>query len=355
MIKEEIVEFRGMVNADLSEILDNFCFESKRKKNPPELIEAINFVKNYILRGGKRLRPFLFHCACVDCSFKEKDVLRISSALEMMHTFFLIHDDIVDRDDIRHGGLSMHKEYEKYYEGKINGFDSYHFGSSMGLLVGDLAASWVYRIILESEIDEKNKIEVMKKVSQIISDTIFGEMIDQTLCVGGSFDEDLILRVHRYKTAKYTVLAPLQLGAILRDASEEELSFISEFSIPLGIAYQIKDDILGVFGEADKIGKPVGSDIKEGKKTLLMSYALDNVNEEDRKTLLSYLGIENINREGVEKVRSIIKESGSLEYSEKKIDDFYEVFLEKLKGNIDFYHRYAFMEEISDLLLKRKK
>lgn len=356
MIEEQIKDFKRRVDAEIERFLDNEFLENKQKGSPGEILEAIDFARNYILRGGKRLRPFLFYYSysLSDEKGDEEEILKISVALEFLHTYFLIHDDIIDCDSLRHGGLAMHSQYTESYKSRVGDTDLRHFGVSMAIVVGDLVSSWVYKIILDANFDVKKKIEAMRKIAEITSDTLAGEMIDQTLGASDSFDENLIFRVGDYKTARYTVAAPLELGAVLSGADQEEIDYILRFSVPLGIAFQTKDDVIGLFGDEKKTGKPVGSDIKEGKKTLLISYAFTHLGEDDKKFLLACLGNKHLEEGAVTEIRQIVESSGSLAYANAKIEELSVLFKNNLRENEELFKKYAFMEDLSSLLLKRE-
>lgn len=356
MIEKEISDFKMKIDEEIGRFLDFELSQNKERGVPEELSEAVELIRIYIIRGGKRLRPFLFY-KTYELSGRAEDLeeaLKVSMALEFLHAYFLIHDDIIDCDGLRHNGLAMHKQYEEQYAGKVVEKDLEHFGVSMAILAGDLLSSWVYRVISTSNLDSEKKLKAIQKISEITSDTLAGEMIDQTLGIGSSFEEDLIFKVFDYKTARYTVAAPFELGAILAGASHEEIEYILRFAIPLGIAFQIKDDIIGLLGDGNKIGKPVGSDIKEGKKTLLMSFAVENASAGDKEYLLSRLGKKDLSQGEIEEVRGIIRKCGALEYAENKIAQFADAFRGNLEDKSEFFGKYAFVKGLESLLLKRE-
>ncbi|MFA7169861.1 MAG: polyprenyl synthetase family protein [Candidatus Paceibacterota bacterium] len=356
-LEEKIRHLRKEVDGELELFFDNKILQAKSNDMPEEFFEIIANVRNFMLRGGKRLRPILFYYGYTLAGGDEgKNIIASSLLTEFLHTYLLIHDDIIDRDNLRHGGPSMHYKYQKDYAEKYEGCNLEHFGVSMAINVGDIVSSWSYEILFKSDFDCLKKQYATEKMSQIVEDTLTGQVLDEFLEMGVDFDEKKIYKVQNYKTARYTICGPLQLGAIFAGADEEELRFISDFSIPLGIAYQIQDDILGVFGDKEKIGKPVGSDIKEGKKTLLMSYALRKTSDKEKNFLYSCLGKKDLNEDEVQKVREIIRDSGALEYSRQKIDEFIEDFLCKLKNNTEsFSLKYTPLEDFANYLLKRKK
>jgi geranylgeranyl diphosphate synthase type I len=355
--EESITDLKKEIDRELDTFLNFKEAEGRKNEMPVEFFEAVENVRNFVIRGGKRLRPILFYYGYVLAGgSNKKEALRTSIALEFLHTGLLIHDDIMDQDDIRHNGMSVHTKYAYDYGVKLGRSDLQHFGYSMAICLGDLATStWSYEILAKSGFKDKYKIRTIAGLSDIIAETSVGQMLDETLQVSEDFDESHIYRVHDFKTARYTIRGPLQLGAILAGAENEELGYISRFAIPLGISYQVKDDIIGIFGEEEKIGKPVGSDIREGKKTLLISYALRKSSEADRSFILSQLGNKGLSRESLEKMREIITETGSLKYSEDKMEELSQEALNNLRGGKKKYvFKYAMLEEFAHFLLRRK-
>jgi len=320
MIEAIIREAKEGVDQQIKIFLEKKKEKGSVEGMPDYFFELIGCVENFMLRGGKRLRPILF-CMGYDLWGDAKvrsEVTRISMLAEFLHAYLLIHDDVIDRDDLRHGGPSIHFGYRKKYLDKFEEESARHLGFSMAINIGDIVSSWVYEIAMDSDFEENKKISLVKKISEIMETTLFGQVMDQELGMGDDVSFENISRVQEYKTAKYTIEGPLQMGAILAGANREKLNFISSFAIPLGMAYQVQDDILGVFGDEDKIGKPVGSDIREGKKTLLVLFALENTGEKDKKFLLDKLGDKEVTKDDVDRIRHIMVSSGALDYSRKR-------------------------------------
>jgi geranylgeranyl diphosphate synthase type I len=355
-LEDIIKNLKKEIDRELEAFLNDKEAEGRKNNMPKEFFEAVGNVRSFMLRGGKRLRPILFYYGyTLAGGTDKKEALRTAIALEFLHIGFLIHDDVMDRDSMRHNGLSIHAEYEQDYGIKLMRKDMQHFGSAMAICLGDAVLAWNYEILARSSFEESAKKRAVVGMSRIITETAIGQMLDEILQFGNDFSEEAICKVHNYKTARYTIQGPLQLGAILAGAGQEELDFISRFSIPLGIAYQIKDDIIGIFEEQEKIGKPVGSDIREGKKTLLVSYSLKKAADADKKFIFDRLGDRGLEREGIEKIREIMKSCGALEYSEQKINEFTEEFLLNLKSDPSgFSPKYSILDNFAEYLLKRK-
>lgn len=191
-----------------------------------------------------------------------------------------------------------------------------HFGESLAIVVGDMAAAFGNDIIFNSRFPPERKQKALSKLQEIVLNTVSGEILDVMLEARGKATEKEILEVHRNKTAKYTVEGPLHLGALLAGAGKSELKALTDYAIPVGIAFQIQDDILGAYGDEKKLGKPVCSDLREGKQTLLIAKALEFGDRSQRKVINGLLGRRDVSQKEIESFRDIIRETGSLAYSQ---------------------------------------
>ena len=299
--------------------LANF-FRDKLKemeKVGPSAKNAVKCIRELTLAGGKRLRAAFMHWGYVGAEGKEVGkIIEASMSIELTHIFLLIHDDIIDRDDFRHGVSTIHKRYESLAKKYYKKTDAKHFGDSMAIIVGDMAAAFGNEIIFNSKFKPEIVLKALDKLQEIVSVTVSGEIFDVILEAKGSATEKEVLEVHRNKTAKYTVEGPLHLGAMLAGADEKMLRDLSDYAIPVGTAFQIQDDILGAFGNEKKLGKPVCSDLREGKQTLLVVKALENGDRHQKKTIEELLGKKEVSEEEIEKFRQIVRNTGSLEYSQ---------------------------------------
>lgn len=270
------------------------CFDSAESEAHKEDIlveEALHHVRELVLAGGKRLRPAcMFYGYLASGGTEEESLLEAAVAIELIHTFLLIHDDIIDRDGLRHGEPTLHRRYadfgKKYFPEK----DTEHFGNSVALIVGDLLFAIGNDIIFRAPFPKERVFEALSQLQSIVSSTVIGQARDIYMEYSREATEEEILKMYRNKTARYTMEGPIRMGLSLAGASQELLDRFDGYSVPIGIAFQIQDDILGIFGSEERIGKPVGSDIEEGKLTLLVAYALEQGNEEERKVLENILG-----------------------------------------------------------------
>jgi len=346
-IKTVMKHYLPKIEEELRIFLDkeiiNASFVDARAK------QIIQQIKEYSLRPGKRIRPILiiFGYKAFNGN-NENEIIKASISIELIHSFLLIHDDIMDDDDLRRGLPTLHKVYaKKYRNDKI--------GESIAIIAGDIAFSFGNKAILQTNFSSKNKFNAMNKLHEAILNTGFGQLLDIDSEMKKDVNENDINKIHELKTAQYTIEAPLHIGALLAGASDDELRILSKYAIPLGRAFQIQDDILGMFGSEKKLGKPIGSDIKEGKRTLLITEALKKASPEENKFLNTCLGNHEVTEEEIEKVRTIIKKSGSLEYSQKLAASL--ILQAKAALSKSNFEKEAkeFLNSIADYMLKREK
>jgi len=312
--KETLQDFKKKIDREIAICLDKTIEEAKSRD--VVITDAIKYVKDLTLAGGKRIRPALMYYGYIGAGGKEKeDMVKTAVSIELIHMFLLIHDDIIDRDATRHGRDSVNRKYEKLGARFFPNKDPKHFGNSMAIVIGDMVAALGNQIIFNSGFDEKLVMKALSGLQSIISYTVIGQVKDLYIEYKNRASEKDVLDMYEYKTAKYTIEGPLHLGAIIGGAKENILKKMSEYSIPVGIAFQIQDDILGIFGDEKKLGKEIGSDIEEGKITVLVVKAREKANKEQKKLLDEVLGKKNLTLREVESFRKVIIDTGSLDYA----------------------------------------
>ncbi|MFH1511631.1 MAG: polyprenyl synthetase family protein [Candidatus Woesearchaeota archaeon] len=345
-MKELMQKYKQMIDSRLEAFFEERLRRAGRVASVGA--EALETLKDFSLKGGKRIRPML----CI-FSYKgfggsnERAIVDAAIAIELMESYLLIHDDIIDQDDLRRGYLTVHKVYEAKSKDQ-------HYGTSMAIVVGDIAAALGSEAILNAEFQAKKKILALEKFNRVIVNTCFGQMLDIKSEREQVTEED-VLRIHALKTAVYTIEGPLHIGALLAGASQKQLEKLSDFAMPLGKAFQLQDDILGLFGARQRIGKPVGSDIREGKKTILVLKALEKVHAQERKFLLHCLGNKSITEKEVHRVQDIVKSTGSLEYSQRLMQAYLEHAQRALKSTRMNSQGRKFLEYIAQYIANRDK
>ncbi|MDO8627433.1 MAG: polyprenyl synthetase family protein [Candidatus Diapherotrites archaeon] len=317
--------------------------------------DLVENLKEFNTRGGKRSRGTfaIFGFKCLQKGF-EKEIVKAAISLELVQAYLLVHDDIMDEADMRRGKPSFHKEYEEICVKEFPEFNRKRFGESVALLGGDLLASFGYDALIQSSFSDNLKFKALNKLNEIIYDTCFGQVLDMLGGAKKELTEDEILQIQTLKTARYSVEGPLILGAILGGAKPNDLKILSNYGIPVGQAFQIQDDILGMFGNEEKIGKPADSDLKEGKKTLLILKALEKGSEDQKKIIRYALGNKDLNKNDADRVRQAIKDTGSYDYSvqlAKKLIAKGKFALKKGKFNSE---GKEFLLGIADYMLSRE-
>ena len=327
------------------------------RKSDPLAKEAVKMIADFTLASGKRIRPALVYYSYLAAGGRdEKKIVEASMSMELTHTFLLIHDDIIDKDATRHGVPTIHERYKKIGRRWVGSVDSEHFGNSMAMLAGDMAAAMANEIIFNCPFSPQIIVKALDKLQLIVYTIVPGEMLDVVLEIRGNASEKEVLRMYEGKTSSYSFEGPLHLGTLLAGVDDPGIiKKYSQYSMPLGKAFQIRDDILGIFGREKKIGKPIGSDVIEGKQTLLVVKALELGNKTQKGIIKKYLGKTDLTGRELEEFRSAVSESGSLEYSENLADKFVTQALEAIE-KIDFKNKEAkeFLIGLAEYMVKRE-
>lgn len=279
-------------------------------------------LSDFVTADGKRLRP-----ALVELGYRASgmpatpDILQPGIGVELLHGFFLIHDDVIDRSNLRRNRPTVHRVFADQCTTELTGLDRAereHFAHSMAVLIGDLACSMAYESLITSAFAPTRVIAGLHHMHQMMDATVIGEGLDILLPYQHAVAVDNILTVQRLKTALYTFVCPLQLGMTLGGATEDCLRVAELYGTSVGIAFQIQDDYLGLYGNQDEVGKPVTSDVAEGKQTLLTVFAMKHANTAGRERLRQLLGKVTITEDELNDVREIVRVSGAVALSQQK-------------------------------------
>ena len=310
-------EWKAEIDWETEAYLDRVIKEISKKD--ALMTEALKYVKNIALCGGKRLRGAYMCAGYLAAGGKDvKRIIKTSVSVELIHVFLLIHDDIIDRDLKRHNLDSVHARYEKLGRKFLAPEEAKHFGESMALIIGNMVGALGNQVIFQSGFEAKKIMKALDELQSVVSWTVVGEAQDIFFQTRKQATEAEVIKMYENKTARYTVDGPLKLGAILGGADEKLIEFLHRYASTVGVAFQIKDDILGIFGNERKLGKSVGADITEGKFTLLLAKALELANSQEKKRLRLLLGKKDISKKEIEEVQIIMKRTGALEYAENK-------------------------------------
>lgn len=351
--KKTLAEFKKKIDPEITAYFKRVIDETK--KVDTNIVDAIRYAEKIIMSGGKRARAAFMYYGYIAAGGKErKKMLKTSASIELIHAFLLIHDDVIDRDGLRHGVKTIHCRYAEIAKKHFKNKNPEHFGNSMAIIIGDMIGALGNQIIFESKFAPELIMKALRKMQNIVSFTVVGQSEDIYIENRGKATEREILRMYENKTAKYTIEGPLQLGAILAGADEKFLQSVSAYSIPAGIAFQIQDDILGVFGRTGKTGKPVGSDVRQGKQTILVAKALEKADRKQKEILKKCLGNKDLTRDELEQFRRVIIETGALDYAQKMARDMVEDAKVKIERAEMDEEAKDFLFGIADYMLNRE-
>ncbi len=329
--------------------LDGFCEEKRGQlaEISPDLLPIIDYTQT-MLAGGKRFRAlfcFWSWAGYQPNAVTEQDltldspIVGVAAALEMFHAAALVHDDLLDQSDTRRGQPAIHKRFEALHKDNRYSGSAARFGVAGSVLTGDLLLAWSSELFGSAltDVNPQNEANCRRQFSQMRFEVMAGQYLDvleENAAPTRNPAEAVAIanRVMLYKTAKYSLEAPLLIGAALSGVSEETLSALSQFGIPLGLAFQLRDDVLGVFGDPSVTGKPAGDDLREGKRTVLVGLTLESVPSSVSKIFNELLMAGEIEEEQLDFMRKTIADSGALAKTERLIEEHSNRAIEALAG-----------------------
>jgi geranylgeranyl diphosphate synthase type I len=303
----------------------------------PDVAPLMGSIKS-LVTGGKRLRALMCYWGWRGAGGEaaHPDIIAAGCALELFQAAALIHDDIIDRSDTRRGGPSVHRRFSELHEGEGWALDSERFGHAAAILTGDLCLSFSEEAFTEIGDRAASGTAARRIFNLMRAEVMAGQYLDILEEVAGPV-RDRAGAVHRarsiirFKSAKYSTEHPLALGGALAGASEELLQGYSAFALPLGEAFQLRDDVLGVFGDPGTTGKPAGDDLREGKRTVLVGFAINQAGAADSSYIDTMLGRQDLGAAEVAEIRRIIVDCGALEATEAMIEDLSNEAFEALE------------------------
>lgn len=337
LFKESIVKIENKIN----EILDK---EIEKNSSNEFIKESLEELKR-LSKGGKRVRGYLIKLGQMLYGKDDDSFVDIAAALEIFQTSILIHDDIIDEADKRRGMDTINYKYKG------------HLGIAKGICIGDLGFFISYRIINNANISKELKEEIIKIYSKTLHNTVNGEIVDvelpfKSLEYHKNMSEDIIYDIYVNKTAWYTIIGPILIGASSANASLSDKEKLIEMGTNLGIAFQIKDDLLGLYSNENSMGKTL-NDIKEGKQTIIYKYAIDNASKDELEIIKKYYGNVNINNEEGNIIKSLFEKIGARKYAEKLEEEYTNKGVEII-NSMDIQNKELFMD-FANYLLKREK
>jgi geranylgeranyl diphosphate synthase type I len=308
--------------ARVQEALDAFLDQQAAVLEPlgPDAARLLEQAR-VTVSGGKRFRAafcFWGHHAFAPGDRHDDALVRACAALELLHASALVHDDYMDASDTRRGRPATHRALEAQHRAAGWRGDPEQYGAAAAILLGDLLLSWADELLRRSGFPVDRVAPALQVLDLCRTEVIAGQFLDVSVQARGRADVDTAMTVLRYKSAKYSIERPLHIGAALAGASDDELAALSAFGLPLGEAFQLRDDLLGVFGDPGETGKPAGDDLVEGKRTVLVALALDGASPADAAALDAALGRPLDDRE-IADLRRIIDASGARDQVEAAI------------------------------------
>jgi geranylgeranyl diphosphate synthase type I len=327
------------VNAYLGAFLNTQ--QSLSRSISPRAEELVNAVADLTQRGGKRLRPAVLY-AGYRASGGGEDLaptLEACASLELLQTYLLIQDDWMDGDDERRGGPSVHAAMRRAH-------GDAHLGESLAMLAADLSAGFAFELIGRAPFPSARLHEALGAYGRMHFEVVAGQQLD--LC-----KHDDVALMHQLKTGSYTVRGPLALGALLADASVDQLGALERFGAPVGVAFQLRDDLLGTFGDKNAVGKPVGADLRAGKRTALIAEASLILAPDGRALLDAVLGNPHASEQAVLDAADLLERCGARARVEARLNALRNEALGALEHPSLAPAGRVLLRELLELLLQR--
>lgn len=344
------IKLADAIDERISSFLD--ARESEMQAISPDMHHIMEYARS-LLSNGKRFRARFCYWGwrAIDALPDPLDpqggvetlddlnsILNLAAALEVFHAAALVHDDIMDNSDTRRGKPAAHRAFESFHRSQDFSGEGTHFGVSTALLAGDLLLAWSDDLVnaaLSGDVPAAAATATRSQFSTMRQEVTLGQYLDihEEAAWPHVADADRLeraIRVVTYKSAKYSMEAPLLIGASLAGADQEHLDALSAFGLPLGIAFQLRDDVLGVFGDSEVTGKPSGDDLREGKRTVLIALAEQAMHPSARTVFTEMLGDRSLTGEQIGVMQSTLRDTGALDRVEDMIDSYVSQALDAL-------------------------
>jgi geranylgeranyl diphosphate synthase, type I len=308
----------GLIRAEVAAALERFL------RGQHDVLAAIGDdllpwlqVMSELLAGGKRLRPAFCYWGWravggQDCA----EILTAAACLELLQACALVHDDVMDASDTRRGRPAVHRQFASAHEAAGYSGSAEAFGAGAAILIGDALLSWTDEMYHGSGLPAETLQRGQPMLNAMRTEVAAGQYLDLVNQFSRGESVQDALRVVTYKTAKYTIERPLHLGAALAGGPQDSAGAVAaactEYGLPLGVAFQLRDDILGVFGDPAQTGKPVSGDLREGKRTVLVALAYEHATARQARLLDRYLGDRRLSEDAADEVRAVITDTGAL-------------------------------------------
>ncbi|GEM34027.1 hypothetical protein NN3_50340 [Nocardia neocaledoniensis NBRC 108232] len=313
--------------AAVERVLTDFFATRREIVDPlgPVFVDAADALEQFVLRGGKRTRPGFAWTGWLGAGGDPSGpdaaaVLTACSALELVQACALVHDDIIDSSRTRRGFPTVHVDFEDRHRAAGWPGDGAEYGAAVAILIGDLALAWADDLVHEAGLTPAALTRFAPVWARMRTEVLGGQLLDVNGEAGGDESVEAALRINRYKTAAYTIERPLHLGAALAGADEALVAALRTYGTDVGIAFQLRDDLLGVFGDPAVTGKPSGDDLREGKRTVLIAEALRRAEPPAAALIRDGLGTD-LDDSAVDRLRALLTELGAVDDVERRITE----------------------------------
>ncbi|MFI1980745.1 polyprenyl synthetase family protein [Streptomyces wedmorensis] len=310
---------------DVRKLVDNQLADFLASRRPLlaelELSDVGDALESFVLDGGKRTRPAFCHLGWLGAAgTDERKLYVVAAALELFHAFALQHDDLIDNSATRRGRPAQHRRLTALHtdSGWLGSADE--FGAATAMLLGDLSLVWADELFESAGLPPDRLVAARRLYHRMRSEAVTGELLEVQYRAEHRRSVHRSLLTTLFKGARYTVEQPLQLGGVVAGADASLLDFYSDFGVPVGVAFQLRDDLLGAFGSPHRTGKPVTDDFREGKPTVLFACAWEAADSGQRNRLTSLYGRPGLDDGDAAEIRSLMRATGAVRRVEELID-----------------------------------
>lgn len=322
--EDDTAGIKKVVDEYLYAFLERQAAEAVSGRLPSIIIRTL---AGFLRAGGKRLRPTLCVLGHLAAGGEvDGGLVGAAASLELFHAYALIHDDVMDGSATRRGQPTVHRALAAHYRGlaarrgdALRAARANRFGVAGAILVGDIALTWSDEMLNDCGLSAAGLAAARKVIDAMRIEVMYGQWLDVHTLGRPHGDLAAPLAVARYKSAKYTCERPLHLGAVLAGAGPDVLVALSRFALPIGEAFQLRDDLLGVFGDPTVTGKPATDDLREGKRTVLLAVAYTRSTPAQRRVLQDHVGDPRLTAAGLRRVRQLLIEVGAVQEVERLI------------------------------------
>lgn len=304
----QLTHFRSRLSSALAGWIEGKRCEAAGQ---PEMLELVDGIAALAVDGGKRLRPALVYYTYLACGGRNPEsALPLALSTELLHTYLLIHDDIMDHAELRRGQPAAHVRFERLHQDRGLHGDAADFGRTTAILLGDLAYSWSVELALAVATQSERGPQIGRCFAEMCREVIGGQYLEILVAQRRAATEEELERVLRLKSGCYTAERPIELGALLAGAPSGVAGALRRYGAAVGEAFQLQDDLLGTFGDTGDLGKANDSDLREGKYTFLIHHALTLAGPLDRAAIEAALGNPDLTEEGFAAAARAIAASG---------------------------------------------